>query len=454
MLSQKKLSLRNSCQLSRRRGVTPCPCVQGGSLIARGMTQSSWILAMPLAQVPWRPVASLVAALLALLSPPTSYAQTDDWFETVKEFHPYASATITGDTNFRRISDALAATFPERFGGSKSDLYYTLEAGFDTEFTLSRQRFLIGGRINRYDFARFDQFDYTGGDAYASWNWGIGNRWEGEIGYTFNRNLRDLSNQLIPLRDVMERHHAFASANRWLSTRWRLGAQANWKDLSFTTTDQLNKTVVGFGANLDYISKRGNSLGIEATYALTRFDIDIRNDRNFYDVSVGPSADWRLTKKTRLKANIGYKARIHDVLSERDFEGLVGRIKAIWKATGKTTLRATAWRDISQLGDEIANFAIIEGVSLEITWKITAKTSLRTLTSFERRNFQGAEIDDITPTLVHRVDKVTSGGLWLDWNARRNILFSLGFRAENRDSTRTLRRYDFQYLQAHFTIGL
>ena len=341
--------------------------------------------------------------------------------------------------------------FPERFG-SKSDLYYTVEAGFDTEFALSRQRFLIGGRINRYEFARFDQFDYTGGDAHANWHWVFGNLWEGEVGYTFSRKLRNFINQNVPIRDVGEWNNVFASANRWLTTRWRLGAQANWKDISFSSTDRLKKTVVGFGANLDYISRKGNSLGIDAAYALTRFDIG--NDRNFYDVSIGPSADWHLTKKTRLKANVGFKARIHDVLSERDFDGIVGRIKAIWKATAKTTLRATAWRDISQLGDEIANFAVIDGVSLDITWNIAAKTSLRSLASFERRNFQGNVIGDISPTLVDRVDKLTSVGVWLDWNARRNILFSLGFSAGNRDSTRVLRQYDFQYLQARFSIGL
>lgn len=392
-------------------------------------------------------LATLATAISAALLLPVSHAQsleeaTDNWLDVVRTFQPYAALGWTTDSNLLRNPDNL---------NDDSDQYLTLEAGVDARFDVSRQRFLVDGRIFRNSYDRFSEFDYTGGDGRLRWNWAAGKLWEGTLGYTYTRRLRDFANELVPQRDILNRHRVFGSANRWVTNRWRVGASTEWADVSFTESEQLDKNVLGFGAIADYVSVAGNVIGLETGFAATDFSA---NRADYDDFNVGPRLDWRLSSKTRIRASAGYKSRTHDMRDERDFDGFVARVRTTWAATGKTTILAEAWRDISNLDDEIANFAVVQGISVEPIWNITAKTSLQALASFERRDFQGGDDDDLAVVFDDRVDDVAAFGVGVNWQARRSIALSLGYRAESRDSNRELREYDFQSFEARINVGL
>lgn len=384
----------------------------------------------------------LVTLQFAMLSVQPTKALADSWLDAIKSLHPYATVKFTDDSNLLRTSD------PE------SDRYSTLEAGLDTQLRISRQRIIIDGTIYRNRYDRFDQLDYTGGDARVQWKWLRGKLWEGDLGYSYDRRLRDLANELVPTRDLRDRHEVFGSARRWLTTRWRLGAETDWTDISFSESDDLNKSILGFGASLDYVSLARNEVGIAAAYSGARFAN--RDDQDYEDLSIGPTLDWQLTGKTRFKGDVAYKTRDFDVFSREDFAGVVGRLRLTWKPTGKISVKTSVWRELSNLNDEITDYAIVDGARLEPIWDITTKTSLRALASFERRDFQGDALqeDDNEQVFSDRVDDVSAFGLWLEWNARRNISLSLGFRSETRASTRELRDYDYQYVEASFSASL
>lgn len=384
---------------------------------------------------------TLAFSLLAMLSAGLSEAQTDQWLETVRGIHPYAAVSVATDSNLLRNPDFL---------DDDSDQYVTLEAGFDTELRLSRQRFLIDGRIYRTNYDRFSEFDHTGGDARLLWNWVAGSLWEGTLGYTYDRTLRDFTTELIPTNDMRNRNKVFGSANRWLTPRWRMGAQIDWSDISFTENDFLDKKIFGLGANLDYVSKASNSVGFKVAASSSEFTN--RDNRDYDDFALGPTADWKVTGKTRIKADLGYETRRYDDLTEKDFDGFVGRVRAIWQATGKTRVEAQVYRDLSNFEDEIADYAIVDGVSLAPQWNITPKTSLRALASYERRDFQDAA--STISVLSDRVDRVGTLGLSLGWQPRRNIALSLDFEAGSRDSNRAIRDYDYRSLQAGIKVGL
>jgi len=385
----------------------------------------------------------LAASVLALLAVQSSQADDREWLDAVTGLHPFAALTVTSDSNLFRRPDGP---------GDKSDTYLIVEAGFNSEIRASRQRFVIDGRIFHNYYDRFDSFDYTGGNATVAWKWVAGKLWDGEVGYSFNRKQRDFANQLVPTKDIQNRNNLYATANRWLTTRWRIGTAIDWTDISYSESDSLNKTRYDFGANLDYITKAGNTLGITASYSPSSYSD--RADLDYEEVTVGPTARWLLTAKTRLRASAGYKVRSYDQADERNFDGFIGSIRAIWEATGKTRVEAAVWQEISNLGDEIANYAIIDGVSLEPKWQVTAKTALRAIASYERRDFQRIPEDEVTTTLPDRVDDVGTLGLWLDWQPRRHISFAIGVQAESRDSTDPLWQYDDQYVQARVSVGL
>ncbi len=260
---------------------------------------------------------TLAFSLLVTLTAGLSEAQTDQWLETVRGIHPYAAVSVATDSNLLRNPDFL---------NDDSDQYVTLEAGFDTELRLSRQRFLIDGRIYRTSYDRFGEFDHTGGDARLLWNWVAGSLWEDTLGYSYDRSMRDFTTELVPTNDMRNRNKVFGSANRWLTPRWRMGAQADWSDISFTENDFLNKDVFGLGANLDYVSKANNSLGFKVEVSSSQFTN--RDDRDYNDLTLGPTADWKVTGKTRIKADLGYEARRYDDLTKRlptDSSGAFGQ---------------------------------------------------------------------------------------------------------------------------------
>lgn len=386
------------------------------------------------------PLALVVCSLVAL-----GPAQASDapWLDGLRAIHPYAGIALTSDSNVLRNPDGL---------GDESDDILSLEAGIDTELKLSRQRFLIDGRVVRNGYDRLDALDHTAGDARLVWKWTIGKLWEGDLGYRYEHRLRDLANDLIPEKDMLDRQRVFGSANRWLTTRWRLGGELDWTKVSASESPFLDKTINGYGLRLDYISKAENSVGLRARYATTAFDSV--GERDFYDLEVGPTLDWKLTGKTRIAATAGYKARTHDDLSERDFDGFVGSLAATWRITGKTSIEAALWRDISNLDDEVADYAIVDGVSIEPTWQVMPKTRLRALASYERRDFQGIGDGELIAGLEDREDELRKLELGIEWRPRKRIGVDLSLGMESRDSNRALREYDANYVRIGFSIGL
>jgi hypothetical protein len=382
-----------------------------------------------------------LAALLTLLPPAVN---SSDWLETIRDLKPYAAISYTYDSNLLRNPPGL---------DDSSDRYTVLEAGVDTELKINRQRFLVDAKVLPTYYDRFSQFDYTGANARLDWKWIVGDLWEGDLGYSYTRALRGFANQLLPIKDIQNRHRFFGGANRWLTNRWRAGVETDWTDVSFSENKLLDRTTLGLGTKLEYVSAEDNAVGIQVAYANAQYS-NVSN-RDYEDLSAGPTLDWRPTTKTRIQANIGYESRTYDVLSDRDFSGMVGRVSALWKATGKTRVTFSAYRDLSNLADEVSNYAVIDGVKIEPTWDVTGKTTIRGVAGFERRDFKGA--DDLVLTdldLTDRQDDVTLFELWMDWNARRNILFSLGYGSESRDSTRAIWNYDAEFIQARFSIGL
>jgi hypothetical protein len=387
--------------------------------------------------------AAWVLAFAASLALHPALAAESDWSDTIRDLHPYAAISFTYDSNLLRSSSDL---------DPKSDRYLQLEAGLDTELNVNRQRFLINGKIVNVAYDRFSRYDYTGGDAALIWKWVLGRLWDGDLAYTYDRRLRAFGDQLLPIKDLRDTNRLYGSANRWLTDHWKAGALLDWTNVSFSETKFLDITRNGVGAHLTYYTELDNSIGLLVNYTDAQYTN--RVDRDYVDFSTGPAAEWKITDKTLLKANIFYKSRTYDVLSEQDFSGPVGRLTALWKASGKTAVKASVYHDISDLDDDIATYAVIDGVSVQPTWAITGKTSLRALANFERRNFQGRRADAADLGLSERVDEVTELGLWLDWQARRNVLLSLGYGVDDRNSDRQLRDYNAEYVEARFQIGL
>lgn len=388
-----------------------------------------------------------IAATLFLLSLDASGMAPEPWVEVLTGLHPHAAISYSEDSNLLRLSDEELPLVPG--GGDGSDSYVTLEAGVSTRLHLSRQRVLLSARVYENDYEKFSEYDHKGGDARVVWRWVYGALWNGDLGYSYSRKLRGFANQEVPIKDMIDRHRFRLTANRWLTPHWKLGAGVVLADISSGERDSLDKQLRIGEATLDFVTEAETSLGFLLEHTDAKFDID--SGRDYTETFLGPRIDWAVSSRTAVEATAGLRRREHDMLSERDFDGLVAEIIANWQITEKTAITAAASRDLSSLNDEIAGFAVIEKIGIETTWNITDKTRLRGAARYEERDFQGGAS---TPVLAQRVDDIHTYGVWLDWEFLRNGLFTIGLESEDRVSNRAREDYEFEVFMAKVRLGL
>lgn len=349
------------------------------------------------------------------------------------------------DSNPLRVSSADEI----RGTDDESDVITTLEAGLDSYLAVSRQTLLLKGRIYRNQYEEFDQIDHTGGDARGEWQWVWGSAWSGDIGYLFKRQLRDLSNQSIPAKDIRKEGRFFGSVERGIGAGLRAALAASSADIEFEENDRLNLTRDSAQFGIYYESALDRSVGIEGKFTDGKYEED--TDRDYGETSLQAVLDWPYSEKTRLAATAGFTSRNFDGEDRPDFSGITGLVSLIRTSAKGGQLTVSIYREPSTLGDEIANYAIVEGITIAPEWPLGIAMQLRLDLNYERRSFRG--VRDLTlpdPDLESREDDVVSGALWLDWDITRILRISFGLAAGQRSSTLPDEEYDFQNAQIQF----
>jgi hypothetical protein len=366
------------------------------------------------------------AVALACFSVPTLAANgvqgDDQWVRTLDLLNPYASVAYAYDSNLFRVDDAV----PTAEG--RSDQVATLSAGFDAEIRSGQQRYELGAMVNHNLFNTYDYLDYTGGKATAFWHWSVGDAATGSVGYQYKRTLRDFANQLAvqKTKDIRTEHKLAASGDIDLPGQWRLGLRADVADIGYSNTKTLDLLRTTAGAGLNYVSRSGNLIGFDAEFIKGDFDSNPNSD--FDEYNIGPTLQWHLTPRTKV-----------------DYDDVTGRVALRMADDGRGKMTATLWRDISNLGDESADFAVVNGVKVEPSWKLPNGMDLRLNASYEKRDFQ-EELAGLV-----RKDDVYTGGVFLDWGVARNITLTFGVDAQRRSSTRPLQDFDFARVQLQVT---
>ena len=349
--------------------------------------------------------------------------------------NPYASIGFGYDSNLYRLDDEVPV--PD----GQSDEFAVLGAGFDADLQVSQQRYELAGLINHTLFNTYDDLDYTGGKFTAIWHWRAGEPWDGTLGYRYKRSLRDFANQtrVDKIKDLRSEHQLLAGANYDLPGNWKVGVRSDIADITFSDTDTLDIKRTTFGAAADYISSAGNLVGLDAEFV--NGDYDRNPEADFDEYFVGPKVEWKFTGRTQLEAKIGYTARDYNSRTRTDYDGITGRAALILADNGRNTVRAEAYRDLSNLGDEIAEYAVVNGVSIEPSWTLTETVNLRVNASYETRDFRVDQFES------DREDDVYTAGAFVDWDINRNIALSLGVDGQRRSSTRELQDYEFNRFQ-------
>lgn len=366
-------------------------------------------------------------------------------------FFPYASAGISYDSNLLRQSDDEELVLTDQ----KSDWFVTAEAGVNGKLDVSRQRFLIDGRIFHKAYDHYDDLDHTGGHGRLAWKWAWEPYWSGDIGYIYDRRLRDFSNQVIgnPQRELRTEHRGFVSIARSLGAGISVNAGYSLADIDFEDNSLLDLEREVATAGFEYATTLNNTIGIEAEFVDGSFKRD--SNRDYEEFRGRLVLDWRLSGRNSLDAYVGYTERDNDNPERTDFDGITGRVRLVRKGSfDRDQLSATLWRDVSTFSDEVANYAVVYGASLEPEWGIGRASAIRLLARYERRDYKGTKFGlDPDLELGSRDDDIYTAGVYYDWRIAALVTLSFGYTGEIRDSDRDTAEYDYNLFEFRIRVG-
>lgn len=372
---------------------------------------------------------------------------------------PYVTAKTTRESNLFRLSDQADATSvigrPER-----SDTVTRAEAGIKARAQVSRQIFDLDANMYRADFQRFDFLDHDGGGAGGMWNWVVGNDWEGNLGYRYDRTLSSLEiqNATQAGQNLRRQTTGVGSARYRITPRWRahVGAEDARVRHSLESQRYLDYQGKAGELGLQYVTPAETAVGVRVRrlngdYLRTQTvsGTDVNND--FRETEGGMTLDWRAGGRTRLHGNVGQTRRTHDQLTGRDFTGTTARAAVDWTYSEKTLLNAALWRELTAADDLSAGYVVSKGVSLTPVWAATAKLRLDATASYVERDYRGDP--NLALGLASQRNDVARGlrvGLnYLPW---QKVSLGLGVGTEERTSSQALADYDNRVVDASLRV--
>jgi Putative beta-barrel porin 2 len=397
-----------------------------------------------------RLVAVGIAVVLCLDATPLAAQGTeDDVARVIDAFNPYATVGFGYDSNIYRLDDRV-----DPIGDERADQYAMVSAGFDADIARSLQRWDLYGEVSHTLFNEHDELDYTGSRAGAIWHWGLTKASFGSVGFTHRRALRDFANQppVNKVKDLRMENKLAGDANIKLPGRWTMGVRGEFADVTFSETDRLDLRRFLTGGNVGYASTAGSTIGLDAEYLEGDYDENPLADYEEY--TVGPTLDWNITERTVLEAKVGYTNRNQADPLRQDYDGVTGRATVSFNNDPLNALRVVLYRDLSNLGDEVLEFAEVTGVEVEPRWQLREGMDVRFVLGYEKRDFNpdpDAELIGLDP---NRDDDVFTGGAFLDWQYTRNFKLSVGADMQKHDSTRELEDFDFHRFEIKLTGSL
>ncbi len=398
--------------------------------------------------------------------PPRAMGSATTWFwvlgvlalgtRTVSaDVTPYVGAKATRESNLFRLSDQSDATSvlgrPER-----SDTYTRTEAGIKARAQVSRQIFDLDANVYHADFQRFDFLDHDGGGAGGMWNWVVGNDWEGNLGYRYDRTLSNLEiqNAAGQGRNLRRQQTGVGSAQYRITPRWRARIGAEDARVRYDLESQRALDYDGRTGELglQYVTPAETAVGVRVRrlngdYLRTQTVDSTAVNNDFRETEGGLTLDWRAGGRTRLHGNVGHTRRTHDQLTTRDYSGTTARAAVDWTYSEKTRLNAAVWRELTTADDLSAGYVVSKGASLTPVWAATAKLRFDATASYAERSYRG------DPNLAlglasERNDTVRALRVGLNYLPWQKVNLGLGVGTEERTSSQALSDYDNRIVDA------
>ena len=398
-------------------------------------------------------VAALSRAVLVLvlpLLPRSAWSQEDidSQTEPLDTFRPYVRADYGYDSNLFRLENddqarALLGT------SNKSETYYTLAAGMDMDWRISRQMLKARLEVNQSRFNTYKQLDYSGHTGLLQWNWLIGKFATGDLGVNETKTQASFTDIQSPTQNLLTTRQAYAHAGVKLALPWQLnlGFVRTTTGNSAGSQQALNYDENKYSAGIQYETEKGSLLEFKSQYREGKYPnrqivgtAPVDNGYRQYDN--GLAAVWFPSVKTKLKGELNYTQRRYADVPQRDFSGFTGRLATDWMVTDKTTLGLMFYRDIGVVENNTASYSVNRGVTLSADWRPTVKLSFKARAVRERQTYAG-DPGFVLTTAPTRQDDVTNYQLETNYKVLHKTKLGLLLQHGLRHSNQALAGYSF-----------
>ena len=376
-----------------------------------------------------------------------SSAQDDVYTREDDSRNPFSfsvSESIYYDDNMYRLPDNVSNSDAPK--GKRSDFYSVTHGSVDFNGERGRQAFHAGFAASYVVYSKHSNINNLPWDGYLRWDWRIGNRLSGVLGYSYGDSFVGFGdtytgrNAVDRERVMRQLQRANASIDFWWHPNWATGVDYTGVWTAYNN-DQYNYSKYDAqqaGVTLTYRPSTGNRIVLswrteDGQYPNYRKEQGSMRDWQRQDYQL--SGQWQLTGVTQVNGYIGHTSRKYDLAHNRDFKGLTGKIAIHWVPTGKAIIDVAWRREIGADADLVSNYALSQGWSLRPTWVVTSK--VRVGASYEHldRNYRGDSGADPSFWYRPRDAKTQSYGLTLQYLPVPRANVTLGYQHQKRDAT-------------------
>jgi len=353
-----------------------------------------------------------------------------------------ASQAFQRDSNIFRLSEQ-SNTQASLGTSDRSDTVSTTTGGLRFNKAYSLQRFEAGFNVERYDYKRFSNLNFTAVNYAAAWRWAVTPAFRGNL-TTDRREFVD------NLADVQALGTVNRRTNRSTALDGGYDIDGVWRVLGGVFTRNSKNSVRTFEGDS---TLRGAEVGVryQLPYA-TAVEYRYRNASGDYENRLFPGiggtdfkdrehelrGEWRPGGRTTLQAKIAHLDRQHDTLGARDFSGVTGQFDWGYEFTGKTSAVAGIVRELGSYQTNNASYH--EGTRLFFApmWKATDKITLKARYDYGMRDFKGP-----LPGFVDtgRSDKLHLASVSAEYQALRALKLMTWVQQDRRTSNEAFQDY-------------
>lgn len=322
---------------------------------------------------------------------------------------------------------------------------------------LSLQRFALDATVIDYRYAKNDYLDYQAKNYNGAWNWALSHRLSGTLTVSQTEVLNSFVDYTATAAQTRRNirttqvHHAGAE---WKMTEgWRLlgGLTNNEQRNSQTFNAQSSYSLNTWEAGVRYVWPAGNALRVlrregDGEYRNQNFvgfdrlpaPLNPQYDNGFRQIDSEALLTVPLTGKSSLSARLARQSREHRHFNQRDYAAWTGRLDYTWQPTGQLSLLSGLRREVATYQDFASSYYLTDGIVLQPTWQISARTQMIMSYDWQQRRFDGA----IASGQQDRKDTLQSLRVGVNWTPATWVTLTTSYQRDSRNSS--VDRFDFR----------